>query len=119
MSHHLEVPHVSPEMHQCIDNCSDCFDVCTATLTYCIEQGHTDATHVLAMRDCAAACQASLGFMLRGSDLHHAYCDACAQACERCAESCEAFGDDEVMRRCAETCRHCAETCRAMASQRH
>ncbi len=107
MTHHLDVPHISAAMHECIDNCSDCLDVCTATLTYCVARGghHVEPGHVAAMRDCAAACEASLGFMLRGSDLHPRYCDACAEACERCAESCERMADDDVMRRCAASCR--------------
>jgi len=115
MAHDIELPHISEAMHDCIDNCSDCYAVCTATLTYCIEQGHTDSGHVGALRDCAAACHASLGFMLRGSDLHTTYCGGCADACDRCAQTCERMADDEVMRRCAEVCRRCAESCRSMA----
>ena len=120
MSHHLTtVEHIDEHMHQCITNCSDCHDICMATLRHCLEMGgdHASAEHIRALVDCAQACDASRDFMLRGSDLHHAYCGACADACEACADSCERIGgDDEVMRECAETCRRCAESCRAMAS---
>jgi hypothetical protein len=118
VSHHLKAEHISDEMHECIENCSDCHDTCTETLVHCLSMGgeHAAVDHVRALVDCAQACDASRDFMLRGSDLHPQYCGACADACERCAESCERIGaDDEVMRSCAEMCRRCAATCRAMA----
>jgi hypothetical protein len=119
MSHHLStVEHVDQAMHDCITNCSECHDICLATLQHCLQMGgeHSSVEHIRALMDCAQACDASRDFMLRGSGLHHDYCGACAKACERCAESCERIGgDDEVMRECAETCRRCAESCRAMA----
>jgi hypothetical protein len=119
MSHHLNtVEHVDQSTHDCVTNCSECHDICTATVVHCLQVGgeHADVEHIRTLLDCAQACDASRDFMLRGSPLHHAYCAACADACERCAESCERIGgDDEVMRECAETCRRCAESCRAMA----
>jgi hypothetical protein len=66
--------------------------------------------------DCAEACDVSRDFMLRGSDLHHAYCGNCVDACERCAEACESLaGDDQLMQSCADQCTRCAESCRQMA----
>lgn len=119
MTHHLSaVEHVDQAMHDCIDNCSECHDICVATIQHCLSMGgeHAAPDHIRALLDCAQACDASRDFMLRGSDLHHTYCGVCADACERCAQSCEQIGgDDEVMRQCAETCRRCAESCRAMA----
>ena len=119
MSHHLStVDHVDQAMHDCITNCSDCHDLCLATVQHCLKMGgeHASPEHIRTLLDCAQACDASRDFMLRGSDLHHAYCAACADACERCADDCERLGgDDEVMRACAEACRRCAESCRAMA----
>jgi hypothetical protein len=117
MGHHLTAEHISPEMHACIERCSDCHDVCVATATYCLQQGgkHADATHMRLLADCAQACDTSRDFMLRGSDLHHETCRVCAEACERCADSCEEFGGDEQMRRCAEECRRCAQSCQSMA----
>jgi len=118
MTHHLEAAHISDEMHECIDRCSDCHDVCVATATHCLERGgeHASPDHIRALLDCAQTCDTSRDFMLRGSPLHHATCGVCADACERCAESCERF-DDETMRRCAEECRRCAESCRSMARE--
>jgi hypothetical protein len=119
MTHHLgAVAHIDQAMSECIDNCSDCHDVCVATVEHCLSKGgeHAAAEHIRTLLDCAQACDVSRDFMLRGSELHHAYCGACAEACERCAQSCEQLaGDDEVMRHCADTCRRCAESCRAMA----
>jgi hypothetical protein len=119
MSHHLKADHISDAMHDCIENCSDCHDVCTETLIHCLGIGaeHAGQDHIRALLDCAQACDASRDFMLRGSDLQAQYCGACADACERCAESCERIGgDDKVMRNCAEMCRRCAESCLAMAA---
>jgi hypothetical protein len=118
MTHHLRAEHISLEMHECIENCSDCHDVCVETLAHCLERGgqHAAPEHVRALLDCAQACDASRDFMLRGSHVHSAVCGVCADACERCAESCEAIGpDDDVMRNCAEVCRRCAQSCRSMA----
>lgn len=121
MAHHLKAEHISGEMHECIERCSDCHDVCLETETYCLQQGgkHADPDHIRTLLDCAQACDTSRDFMLRGSALHNATCGVCAEACERCATSCEQMGDDEQMRRCAEECRRCAETCRAMAEAAH
>ena len=119
MTHHLQAEHISEEMHGCIHNCSECHDVCVETAIHCLTKGgdHADVEHIRALLDCAQACDTSRDFMLRGSELHHTYCGACADACERCADSCEGMADaDEQMRRCAEQCRRCAETCRAMSS---
>lgn len=119
MTYTLMAEHLSPEMRQCIENCSDCHNACVETLVHCLERGgdHAGAAHIRALLDCAQACDASRDFMLRGSDLHGSVCGVCAEACERCAESCQALGgDDQVMRSCAEVCRRCAESCRAMAA---
>ena len=119
MSHHLSaVDHIDQAMHDCITNCAECHDLCLATIQHCLQMGgeHASADHIRTLMDCAAACEASRDFMLRGSHLHHAYCGACAQACERCAQDCERLGaEDPVMQACAEACRRCAESCRAMA----
>ena len=118
MTHHLSAEHIDEAMHDCIDRCSNCHDICLETLAHCLSRGgeHASAGHVRALLDCAQACDASRDFMLRGSPLHGRACSVCAEACERCAESCEAIGDgDEQMARCAEECRRCAESCREMA----
>ena len=118
MAHHLTAEHLTPEMQECITNCSDCHDVCIETMTHCLDKGgdHAALHHIGALLDCSQTCDASRDFMLRGSELHVSVCGVCADACERCAKSCESLaGDDEVMRNCAEVCRRCAETCRSMS----
>lgn len=104
-------------IRDCIDACNDCRDECQQVLfRYCLEQGgkHVARDHVVLMADCIEICQAASGFMLRGSDMHNAVCNLCAEICESCAESCDAVGGDE-MAHCAETCRDCADICRDMA----
>ena len=117
MTHHLTFEHVSEQMHECIDRCSDCHDVCEATVAYCLNKGghHAVVAHIRTLLDCAQACDTSRDFMLRGSDLHHETCRVCGDACDRCAESCGRMAEDEVIQRCAGECRRCAESCRAMA----
>ncbi|HWO93290.1 MAG TPA: four-helix bundle copper-binding protein [Dehalococcoidia bacterium] len=104
-------------LQQCIDNCTECHNVCIETVQYCLEMGgkHAEAQHIRRLLDCAEICALSADYMLRGSDMHRRTCAVCADACERCAQDCERFGDDEMMRRCAEICRACAQSCREMA----
>ena len=113
------MPHqISDEMRACIQDCTDCHNVCLETIDHCLQLGgpHAEASHIRLLLDCAQICAASADFMLRGSDLHGRTCGVCADVCERCAESCERFGDDDQMRRCAALCRRCADSCRRMAA---
>ena len=114
------MPHVSPEMRQCIQECQNCHSICLETVPHCLEKGgpHAEAAHIRLLLDCAQICQTSADYMLRGSDLHVRTCAVCAEVCERCAADCERFGDDEMMRRCAEVCRRCAQSCRQMSGGR-
>jgi|SRR5690606_13989195 len=105
------------EMAQCIDNCTRCHAICTETIQHCLSKGgkHAEAAHIRLLQDCAQICATSADYMLRGSDLHHLTCGACAEVCARCAEDCERMADDDLMRECAAVCRQCAESCRSMA----
>ena len=105
------------EMLACIEVCLDCHKACLQTIPYCLQRGgmHAEPNHIRLMADCAEMCQTSANFMLRGSDLHHHTCGACAEVCERCAADCDRMSDDLRMAACAEECRRCAESCRAMA----
>jgi hypothetical protein len=110
--------HVSPEMRECIRECTNCHDVCLSLIGHCLEKGgeHAQPDHVGLLQDCAQICQTSADFMLRGSQYHHQTCGVCAEVCDACAADCERIGgDDAEMRRCAEACRRCAESCRRMA----
>lgn len=111
---HLQI---DEQMRKCIRECHRCHDICTETVTHCLEMGgdHAEPNHIRLLLDCAEICQTSANFMLRVSDLHGQVCGVCAAVCERCAEDCERFGDDEVMKQCAEVCRSCAQSCLEMA----
>lgn len=107
---------MSQEMQTCIQNCTDCHNVCLQmALCHCLEMGgkHTEPHHFRTMLACAEICQTSANFMLLGSDLHRLTCGACAQVCEACAQSCEQVG---AMEECVQACRRCAESCRQMAA---
>lgn len=107
---------LSPEMQTCIDQCSNCHDVCLRMAsTHCLEMGgeHTKPDHYKLMLDCAQICHVAADFMLRGSPRHTEICAACAHICETCADDCERIGD---MGECVEACRACAESCREMST---
>lgn len=113
--HHMQ--HMTEDMKNCIETCNECRDECeTMFYQHCLDQGgkHVEKTHARLMADCIEACQTAGHFMLRGSDNHALYCNACAEICEACADSCEEIGGEE-MEACAETCRKCAQSCREMA----
>lgn len=108
----------STHIQECIDNCTQCHNICVETIDHCLEMGgkHAGASHIRIMQDCAEICATSADFMLRGSDMHAKTCGVCADACERCAEDCERIADgDEQMLRCAGMCRTCAASCREMS----
>jgi hypothetical protein len=113
MSHHQ-----SSEMTKCIENCTECHNVCLETLQHCIEKGgkHGESEHLRLLQDCVDICRTSADFMLRGSSSHSDVCGICADICEECAQDCEQMAEDKQMKECAETCRRCARTCQEMAS---
>jgi hypothetical protein len=114
------MPHqISADMRECIDNCTNCHNICLETIAHCLQMGgkHAETAHVRLLMDCAEICATSANFMLRGSDLHSRTCAVCAEVCKRCADDCEQLADgDEQMLRCAEMCRRCAESCRRIAA---
>jgi hypothetical protein len=109
--HHLT--HLDESMQECIENCSDCHDVCMATAMHAA-QSDLPLEHVRLLLDCAQICDTSRDYMLRESDLHPRTCGLCATVCETCAAMCETQGG-EMMARCAEVCRRCAASCREMS----
>jgi hypothetical protein len=111
---------VNHNIEDCIENCVDCHRVCLETIQYCLRMGgeHAEEKHIRLLTDCAQICQISADFMIRGSELHHETCAACAEVCGRCADDCTALGaDDEQMQECAERCVRCEESCAEMAGE--
>lgn len=106
------------DMQQCIQECTNCHQVCVHTMQHCLQKGgqHAQADHIRGLADCAQICATSADFMLRGSQLHKGTCGVCAEACEQCASSCEQMNDDQVMQQCIDACRRCAQSCREMAA---
>ena len=107
-------------MQQCIQNCTNCHNICVETIGHCLGMGgkHVENAHLKSLLDCADTCRTSADFMLRGSALYMQACGLCAEACTRCADSCSQFGDDAKMKACAEECRRCAASCREMAAMK-
>jgi hypothetical protein len=110
---------ISQEVRRCIDDCLECYSICTETVDHCLELGgkHAEPKHIRLLLDCAKICQASGDFMLRSSNFHPRTCAVCAEICQRCADECERLANgDDLMRRCAEICRRCAESCKKMGA---
>ena len=109
---------ISPALQICIQNCLDCYQICTRTIDQCLTKGgqHSEAKHIKLLQDCADICNLSAKFMLRGSEFHSSTCGVCSEVCLACAKSCEAMKDsDEQMKACAEACQKCAASCQSMS----
>jgi hypothetical protein len=117
MEHTTATRMATSHMQQCIDDCTQCHDICLETVNHCLQMGgkHAEAGHIRLMLDCAEICQTSANFMLRRSEVHGRTCGVCAEVCRRCAEDCERFSDDEQMTACAEMCRRCSSSCEEMS----
>lgn len=111
-------PGMSSSMQKCIQNCINCFQICSHMIDHCLSKGgvHADPKHIKLLNDCAKICNLSADFMIRHSDFHASTCRSCAEVCLACADSCESISsDDPMMKVCAEACRKCAESCNEMA----
>lgn len=108
----------TPAMQSCIQNCFECFQICSQTLSYCLENGgqFLEPKRLKLLWDCAGICDLSAKFMIRNSENHSLTCKVCAEICTACAASCEAMPGDEMMKKCVDICRKCAKSCEEMAS---
>ena len=116
MSHTSSHASMASGMKECIEACTSCSNVCTATMHHCLHMGgeHAEAGHITTLLDCAEICRTSADFLLRMSPLHTATCSVCATVCRACEESCRRL-DGEEMKRCADECARCAKSCEEMA----
>jgi hypothetical protein len=79
----------SPQIHECINTCLDCFHVCWETINTCTGQG-LHAHLIKALTTCAELCQTAAKFMALGSPLHPRACELCAEACRQASKECAA-----------------------------
>ena len=108
---------MTQEMKQCLEDCLDCYRICTRTRSHCLKMGgkHLEETHLRLLEDCARLCGVSADFMLCGSERSSDLCQACESVCRACAESCEQVdANDDLMMQCADMCRKCAVSCDKM-----
>ncbi len=108
------------EMQECIDNCSECSNVCLQTISHCLRQGGktADSKSIQLLAESVEICRASAKFLCLASAHYRETCGLCAEICEECADACEsAGGGDEQIKKCAKACRTCAQSCQEMAGQ--
>lgn len=105
------------KFHACIEACVECWLACEMCSDACLDEDNIQmmVKCIRLDRDCAAACQAAIGAMVRGSDNAAAFCRLTAELCSKCAEECGKHDHDHC-RVCAEACRKCSEECREMAA---
>ncbi len=108
---------MTDDMQMCIENCTQCSQVCEQLIQHCLMKGgaHAELRHIRLLQDCVDICTLSARFMNRESAFHHKTCETCAEVCLACAQDCERFHDDEMMSACADVCRRCAESCQKMS----
>lgn len=116
---HERASHLEKYAQECVADCLDCFESATECIPYCLDRGgdHPCIAQLEVFMDCAAICQVSADFLLRGSKSNYLTCGVCAAICERCAFACERIDvSDGHWRRCADACRRCAESCHDLAA---
>lgn len=104
-------------MQECIQHCMECHRVCTETVSHVLHGGHAhnEASHLIALLDCAQMCGLHADFMARRSPHHRHLAKECAEICTACAVLCTAHPDaDGQMEKCAQVCRVCADHCTKM-----
>ncbi|HYX88494.1 MAG TPA: four-helix bundle copper-binding protein [Gaiellaceae bacterium] len=108
---------ITPAIRRCVEAASDCYTVCTETLTHSLDDGGdlSEPRHIRLLIDCGEISQTTQNVLLRGSELTLMLVAVCAEACEKAAESCRQLdGSDEQLELCAETCMRCADSCREL-----
>lgn len=110
---------LNDDMRNCIEMCVDSANICTETISHCLEAGGEHATpeHIHLLTDCASICRTAAGFLLRGSKFHVDACNLCAKVCRECADDCREFGE-QWMKECADACARCAESCEGLVGGR-
>lgn len=98
-------PMIMSQMQNCINDCLNCYNVCTDRAMSALADGK--ANNVTALLDCADICQDAASSMMRRSQLHGYFCNACQAICTHCADVCDRMGDQD----CANACRACATSC--------
>ena len=84
---------MSTKMQNCIQNCTETYQLCSHLVDYCLTKGgkYAEAAHVKLLLDCARICNLSADFMIRHSDFHPSTSEVCADVCTACSESCEVW----------------------------
>lgn len=89
-----------------------CADVCSETMTYCLERGgdHAETEHIRCLVDTVELCNVTANAIARESDHVEELARVCADVCGCTAECCDEFEDDAQLKGCAEACREAAES---------
>ena len=109
---------ISPQVRACIEATSNCYTVCTETLSYSLNGGgHLfEQRHLRLLIDCCEVCQTTQNTLLRSSEVGTMLAAVCVEVCEKVVESCRQVDDsDGQLLECVEACEHTADCCRQLA----
>ena len=101
---------ITPQMRRCIDATSDCYTVCSETLSYSLDDGGAfmNDRHLRLLIDAGEILQTTQNAMIRLSELSTMMAGV--------AESCrELDHSDPQPIACAESCEHTANCCHELA----
>ena len=85
------------ELDQCIQDCTQCSDVCLQSAA-----NSSDQQHAVSLRDCSELCLAAAHFMQHQNPLYGYVVTAAAEVTQRTGERCEQMGDTD----CANACKN-------------
>lgn len=100
------------DIQSCIDQCMNCYEVCTRTLAAGLEINE-DQDFITALQLCSQACQLAAQALLLDSAFYTKTCALCADLCDAVALICENFDENE-MKHCGEVCSLTSKTCRGL-----
>lgn len=93
---------------------AECAAACNNCLISCLDEEdvHMMSQCIKLDIDCARICQTTADFISRKSDYTGHLIKECIEICTNCVKEC-AKHDMEHCKRCAEACKNCAEVCKA------
>lgn len=114
----MSILQLDPLMQECLQNCTECHQVCLQTAVSPDVVGKIPAEDLKLLVNCSEICRTCADFTATISAFHRQLCALCSQVCTACAQMCRRY-NIAAMLECAEVCDRCADSCRRMAEMAH